>query len=234
MLTYQTTDIIYENPLSSPQDIKDWRMEGSGVTTFPLSRMRMESTRPEQERQAANIVLWCPESLPDNIEISWNFMPIREPGLAILFFAAKGRKGEDIFDPALVTREGPYKQYNRGDINALHVSYFRRNPMPERFGWGENQFQTCNLRKSYGFHLVAQGMDGIPTVLHRAYEAYRIKIVKVGPDVDFYIKDVMSFCWHDDGETYGPVLTDGKIGFRQMAPLIAEYSNLTVRKITID
>jgi hypothetical protein len=36
------------------------------------------------------------------------------------------------------------------------------------------------------------------------------------------------FTWEDDGATYGPRLQAGKIGFRQMAPLIAEYANLKV------
>jgi hypothetical protein len=38
--------------------------------------------------------------------------------------------------------------------------------------------------------------------------------------------------WEDDGETHGPVLDSGKIGFRQMAPMMAEYANLTVHDIT--
>ena len=41
------------------------------------------------------------------------------------------------------------------------------------------------------------------------------------------------FSWEDDGNSYGPVLGKGKIGFRQMTPLIAEYSNLVVRKIEV-
>jgi len=34
-----------------------------------------------------------------------------------------------------------------------------------------------------------------------------------------------------DGKTYGPILDRGKIGFRQMTPLIAEYANLVVQKV---
>jgi hypothetical protein len=34
-----------------------------------------------------------------------------------------------------------------------------------------------------------------------------------------------------DGKTYGPILDRGKIGFRQMTPLIAEYANLVVKKV---
>jgi hypothetical protein len=98
-------------------------------------------------------------------------------------------------------------------------------------------FNLANLRKSYGFHLVAQGADPIPSV-DIAQGPYRIKIVKYKDVVEFYTShketEIQLFSWVDDGESYGPILTDGKIGFRQMAPLIAEYKNLEVYKIVGD
>jgi hypothetical protein len=204
-------------------------MEGDGAASFPMGRMRMDALRDPEEGQKANIVHWCPQDLPDNVAISWDFYPIREPGLAILFFCAKGRGGEDIFDPALAERDGQYGKYHSGDINALHISYFRRKHP------GERAFQTCNLRKSYGFHLAAQGADPLPSVPDAA-PPYRIQVVKAGPLVTFSIgqedRCVECFRWTDDGESYGPVLEGGKIGFRQMAPLIAEYANLTVHRVT--
>jgi hypothetical protein len=35
----------------------------------------------------------------------------------------------------------------------------------------------------------------------------------------------------DGGRKFGPVLKGGKIGFRQMAGLIAEYAGLQVREV---
>ena len=186
----------------------------------------MESRRSADDGQAANFVLWCPVDLPDNIEISWVFRPIREPGLAILFFAAIGKDGRNLFDPGLPVRTVPYDQYHHGDIHALHVSYFRRR-------WAEERaFHTCHLRKSYGFHLVAQGADPIPSV-EDATGGYRIRVVKAGGHVTMTVNDLDLFHWIDDGRSHGPILGGGKIGFRQMAPLIAEYANLVVRRITI-
>ena len=49
--------------------------------------------------------------------------------------------------------------------------------------------------------------------------------------IDFIIDDLPVFSWQDDGKEYGPVLGGGKIGFRQMAPMIGEYSNLKVYSI---
>ncbi len=222
-------DVIYENALCQAADIAEWVMEGDGAVSFPRGKMRQESLRPREAGQAGNIVHWCPISFPDNISISWDFQPLTEPGLAILFFSALGHNGEDIVTGNLTKRNGPYDQYHHGDLNALHVSYFRRNPK-------ENEFQTCNLRKSFGFHLVAQGADPLPTVGF-ALHPYRIKVIKCGARVSFYMayKDelVTIFSWEDEGKIYGPVLGEGKIGFRQMTPLIAEYSNLVVRKVEI-
>lgn len=222
-------EVIYRNDLSSSEDVKDWIMEGDGAVSFPLGRMRQEGIRPPEEGQAANIVHWCPEVFPDRISISWDFYPIHEPGLCILFFAAMGKNGEDIHGPNIQPRTGPYKQYHSGDINALHVSYFRRKHPVER------GFNTCNLRKSCGFHLVAQGADPIPSIPDVA-PPYRIECIKFEEEVHFSIgskdgKLLRLFSWHDDGKSYGPVLGGGKIGFRQMTPMIAEYANLEVARI---
>jgi hypothetical protein len=231
VLQYALGEILYENALAGPDDIDGWRMEGDGAVSFPMGRMRMEGTRDPAEGQKANIVHWCPRDLPDNIRVSWSFWPVREPGLCILFFAARGRNGEDLFDPALAERMGPYDQYHHGDIDALHVSYFRRKHP------GERAFTTCNLRKSYGFHLVARGADPIPSVPDAA-GPYRVAVVKAGPHVGFSIgqgdhHDLELFHWIDDGRSTGGVLAGGKIGFRQMTPMIAEYADLTVQAITL-
>jgi hypothetical protein len=118
--------LLYANSFSKPEDIENFQMEGEGVCTFPMNRMRMESLLNPEEGQKANLVLWCPERFPDHIAIEWEFLPLREPGLCILFFSAAGQQGEDIFDSKLAARTGEYQMYHHGDINALHVSYFRR------------------------------------------------------------------------------------------------------------
>lgn len=213
--------LIYENSLASPEDIENFIVEGSAVLSFPNGRLRMENRLDSEMGQKANFVLWCDKDFPSDLEIEWDFWPLREPGLCILFFAARGRKGEDIFDPALATRTGEYDSYHHGDINAFHVSYFRRK-------WAEERaFHTCNLRKSYGFHLVCQGADPVPSV-EDAVPPYHMQLRKQGAEITFSIQGLPIFRWVDDGESYGPCLGGGKIGFRQMAPLVAEYANLKV------
>jgi len=224
MAKYVTGQLLYENPLASKDDIAQFVLEGDAAITFPLGRMRMQNLRDPSEGQAANFVCWLDRDFPSDIAVSWDFWPIREPGLCIIFFSATGRNGEDLFDPKLTERSGVYRQYHHGGINALHLSYFRRKQP------GERAFHTCNLRKSYGFHLVAQGPDPIPDV-EDARGPYRMQLIKRGPEVAFSINELPILNWTDDGQTYGSVLGGGKIGFRQMAPLIAEYANLKVHTV---
>jgi hypothetical protein len=183
----------------------------------------MENALDPELGQKSNFVFWCPEDFPSDIAVSWEFEPIREPGLCILFFAATGREGEDLFDPSLQERTGEYNLYHHGDINAFHISYFRRRHASER------AFHTCNLRKSYGFHMTAQGADPIPSV-QDIDPPYQIQLVKCGREISFSINDLPLLHWVDDGE-FGPPLKGGKIGFRQMAPLMAEYANLKVHAV---
>lgn len=214
-------NLIYENALSCEEDIKDFILEGQAKITFPNGSMQMENALDAAGGQKANYVLWCPKVFPAEIRITWEFMPIREPGLCILFFGAMGRNGENPFDEGLMRRTGEYPQYHHGDINAFHVSYFRRKEPDER------AFHTCNLRKSYGFHLVAQGGDPIPDA-DEVKTFYEMEVVKRKESVIFSINGLEVFRFEDDGETFGPRLGEGCIGFRQLAPLLGAYRNLKV------
>ncbi|UCD73727.1 MAG: DUF1961 family protein [Candidatus Bathyarchaeota archaeon] len=214
---------IYRNPLASEQNVKSWQLEGKAAVSFPQRRLRIESVIPKEEGQKANYVLWCPKDFPDHVSFSWDFYPVREPGLAMFWFAAKGRNGEEIFDSAHTKRTGEYQQYHHGDINAFHASYFRRGIL--------NTMKVANLRKSYGFHLVAQGADPIPSFFYNP--PYHIEVIKRGPEMQFMINSLIIWYFKDDGTTFGPSLSSGKIGFRQMAPLVAEYANLVVREVKV-
>lgn len=226
---YHEAKLIYHNPFSSEEDLKGFILEGVARTTIEEGRLQIENLlapdfQDEHNQQKANVVYWCPEEFPSDIMVEWEFVPIREPGLCVFFFAAKGRNGEDLFNSWLSPRNGPYGQYHHGDINAFHASYFRRHSRQERV------FHLCNLRKSYGFHLVAQGADPIPSVTD-CTGSYKIKIVKFKNVIQVFIQDLLICTYEDDGKTHGPLLGGGKIGFRQMAPLIAQYSNLKVYEL---
>ncbi|MEL6612051.1 MAG: DUF1961 family protein [Bacteroidota bacterium] len=230
--TWRLGEVLYQNPLASPSDVEGWVAEGGVHVTFPTGRMRLENSDPVSDGRAAHFLFWCPEDFPDDIAVSWRFLPIREPGLAMVFVGARGRNEEGLFDPSLAPRDGVYPQYHSSDLDALHASYFRRRKPDER------ALHTVNLRKSHGFHLVAQGADPIPSVADVVVEdMYRIELVKAGPTVAFSIEGIELYRWTDDGTdldgtpTGPPHLGGGKLGFRQMAPLMAEYADLEVRAV---
>jgi len=216
-------DLLYANPLAAEGDLAGFRLEGEAVLSFPAGRLRMQNALDPALGQRSNFVLWCPEEFPPDVAISWEFHPIAEPGLCMFFFATRGRRGEDLFDPALAPRHGIYDQYHHGDLDGYHVSYFRRR-VPEG-----RAFHVCNLRKSYGFHLAAQGPDPLPGVADAA-PPYHLRVDHVGAEVRFSINDLPILRFVDDGARYGPLLGGGKIGFRQMAPLVGEYANLSVHR----
>ena len=213
--------LLYENSLSTPECLKDFTLEGKAVTRFPDERLWLENAESPEKGQAANYVLWCRENFPADFLLEVSFQPIREPGLAMIFFAAAGRNGEDLFDPGLATRTGEYRQYHHGDINAFHLSFFRRKEPDER------SFHTCNLRKSYGFYLTAQGADPIPDAAD-AMSPYPLALLKRGREIRFAVNDLEVLRFTDDGEKFGPLLGGGKIGFRQLAPMIGAYADLRV------
>ena len=213
--------LIYENPLAGEEDLRDFRLEGRAKISFPAGRMLLENAESADLGQKANYVLWCEKDFPADFLLQLSFRPVREPGLAMIFFSAAGRNGEDLFSPSLAARTGEYVQYHHGDINAFHLSFFRRKEKDER------SFHTCNLRKSYGLHMAAQGADPIPDAAD-ASRFYRLSLLKSGADVDFAIDGLRILHFHDDGTRYGPLLGGGCIGLRQLAPMIGEYADLRV------
>lgn len=214
---------IYRNALSSAQDVADFILEGDADLDFNNQALRITNTRPPSDGQAANIVFWCDQIFQGDIEVSWEFRPVREPGLCVFFLAAEGAKGEDLFSDSLAPRAGLYNQYIRGDIKNIGLSYFRRRHAHER------AFSVCNLRHNPGFHLVGQAADPLPSLTDWPETIfYRFLVRKIGRRYQFQINDLSVLDVNfPESEDY----TKGRLGFRQMAPLIGEYKNLVVKSI---
>ncbi len=219
----EPSELIYANPLTKPSDIAGWRMEGEAAVDFDTGHMRLKNKLSADLGQASNFVFWCPEVFPDDVAISWKFRPLAEPGLAILFFAAGGVAGQHILDPALKPRGGVYEQYTQSDVSALQIAYFRRR-WPE-----ERAFHLCNLRRAPGFELLAQGADPMPDVRDMPADLYRMRLEKSQTGVAFFINDLKVVDWRADPTKPAP--GKGSLGFRQMAPLEAVYSDLEIRRL---
>lgn len=210
--------LIYTSALQSPADTAGWRMEGEGKVLFQNGWMEMFSPN-EKDHQ----VFWCPANLPADFIAEWEVQNRKQgPGLCIVFFAASGKQGEDLFSPKLPRRDGTFNQYTRGAINNYHISYYANaKDDPGR--------TTAHLRKNAGFHKVQDQYPGIP--IH-SENIHRIRLTKNQGHLLMQIDDRTVIDWQDDGKTYGPILGGGKFGFRQMKWTRFAYRNLVIRTLT--
>lgn len=189
-------------------------MEGPGQTEFKEGWMHLYSPNEEGHH-----VFWCPEDFPGTFIAEWELQN-EEPdaGLCIVFFAAKGINGEDIFDPSLKQRDGVFRQYTKSDLNAYHISYYANGKdSPGR--------EISHIRKNAGFHLVQQGEPGIPV---SSTDIHKVQLVKDNNRILMYVDGRKIIDWTDDGKEYGPVLQGGKLGLRQMQWTHFRYRNFRV------
>jgi len=206
--------LVYENTFSSPESVKGWIMEGPGTVKVHDGWMELYSENKEYHH-----VYWCPEEFPAHFVAEWDAQNLdKDGGLIIMFFSAKGLHGEDIFDPSLPKRDGTFAHYTKSALDCYHTSYYTDNP--------ENTVrELAHLRKNKGFNLVYQGPEGIP----KGSEAiHHLTLVKDEGHIQLFIDGRQVIDWTDDGKTYGKILGEGKMGFRQMKWSHFRYRNFKV------
>ncbi len=204
---------VCETSFDDPAVLKDWRLEGGKSMSVANGNLILES---DSEKEKDHLVCWLTKEVPADFLLEFTLRPQdRKQGLNIVFFSARGVKGESIFDPSLNPRNGEYPQYNRGDINCYHISY-----------WAAGR-GTANMRKSKGFHLVAEGKDLIHGAPADAFQT--IRLYKRGGKIRLMVDDVVAMAYDDDGQSYGPVLQSGWISLRQMVKTErCEYGHVKV------
>lgn len=207
--------LLHESLFDRPESVADWVREGPLDLRFENGHMLMRSAD-----FAGNVVFWCPRDFPESFVAEWEFEPLTEHGLGIVFFAAKGENGEDIFDPTLPKRDGTFGHYIKGAITSYHVSYFAHL---SDFQMGR---PDSNLRKNNKFYRVGGGPVAI---LPGATGWQHLRLVKDGNRIQLSANGRISVDWTDDAPgRYGPPHRDGKIGLRQMTPTIGAYRNFRV------
>lgn len=208
-------ELLYETRMDGHDSLAGWVAEGPLDLRFENGHVIMRS-----RAFAGNTVFWCPHDFPDRLVAEWEFEPLSHYGLAIVFFAAKGENGEDIFDPALPARNGEFRHYIRGAITSYHVSYFA-NVRDFQMGRVDS-----NLRKNNRFYRVGGGPVAIAP---GARGWHHVRLVKDGNRIQLAANGRTYVDWiDDDPERYGPPHEDGKIGLRQMTPTIGRYRNFRV------
>ena len=207
--------LIYENSLGNGNNMKDWLIEGPAKVEFKNNWMHMFS--PEEE---GHHVLWCPKDFPSSFIAEWELQNQEtDAGLCIVFFSAQGNNGESIFDTKFPERNGVFKQYTKSKyFNNYHISYYANGKDFRAKG-------VAHLRKNSGFHKVQLGELGIP---ENSDKVHKIRLVKDGGHITCFVDQRKIIDWFDDGQEYGKVLNEGKIGLRQMEWTHFKYRNFKV------
>lgn len=211
--TFERGALLYTTTFDSPEAVDGWVMEGPGVVEHRDGGLEMFS--PDERYHH---VYWAPPILPSSFVAEWTVRNLEvDAGLCIVFFAATGRHGEDIFDPALRSRNGTFTQYTNGDIANYHISYYAD-------GKSDPQRETANLRRNPGFHHVQAGGPGVPLF---DTEPHRVRLVKLEAHIAMYVDDRLIVNWVDDGG-HGAPLEGGRLGLRQMQWTRFHYSDLSI------
>ncbi len=210
---------VYTTGFEDPADAADWILEGGRSLRVENGSLVLESDRKstQPESRGNHLVCWLKREIPADFLLEFSVRPEnRHRGLNIVFFNARGLRGESVFDPALAKRDGDFAQYHSGDLNNYHISY-----------WAGDR-GTANLRKNRGFHLVATGPDLVSGSPTDAFQT--ILLYKRDGRIRLSVDGTPCLSWDDDGKTYGPVHSrPGWIGLRQMAHTQrCEYGHLCV------
>jgi hypothetical protein len=212
--------LLYSQRLNNKTDISKWIMEGPGKITFTDAAMKLQTQPAGTFAGPGHFVLWCPRTFPNRFIADWQFKPLRRTGLAIIFFAARGANGDDIFNPHLPPRDGIFSQYTHGAIVSYHFSYFANLPL---FQSGR---PSSNLRKNNQFYLTAVGPVAVAPG-SRGFQ--KLRIIKDGRHIQLLVNGKVSLDWTDnDPRRFGRPYGIGKIGFRQMAGTVGEYRDFKV------
>lgn len=214
--------LLYEADMHSKDSAQGWVMEGAAVARFLAGWMEIYSPN-----KAEHHVLWCPQEFPASFIATWEVQNLAlDSGLLIVFFAAKGERGQDIFDSSLPVRDGTFTHYTEGKIKSYHISYYANVAHePGRV--------HANLRKNNTFSLLQSGAEGIPT---HSSDIHKIKLIKQGAHIRLLIDERPVIDYIDNeplvnGVNTGPALGGGKIGLRQMQWSHFRYRNFKVWEI---
>lgn len=211
-------DLIYESSLSNREALEGWIMEGPGELEFKDRWMQIYAPKEQGHH-----VYWSPAKLPASFIATWELQNLNtDAGLCIVFFAAEGNNGEDIFDASFPRRDGVFKQYTKSKyFNNYHISYYANTK-------DTRSKEVAHLRKNSGFNKVQVGEPGIPI---SSKAIHRVTLVKDKAEIRMFIDDRKVIDWIDDGQTYGSVLSGGRIGFRQMKWTRFQYRNLKIWEV---
>ena len=209
---------VYQTTFDNTAELENWKLEGGKRLAIEHGKLVLENADKEN-----HLVCWLKTEAPADFLLEFTVRPQnRQEGLNIVFFNARGARGESVFDPTLKPRSGVFREYHSGDLSNYHISY-----------WAGNR-GTANVRKNAGFHLVATGTDLIASAPADTFQT--IRLYKRGGTIRLMVDDVIAVAFDDDGKTHGPVWNhSGWIALRQMGHTVrCEYDHLKIFRLKPD
>jgi len=206
-------------------DFSNWLSEGDVRAGIEQGRLRFEALE-QTEVKKGNV--WWKKEFAGPLLIEYDYQSATPYGLSMIWFLARGKQGEDLLS---FTRSGVYDEYVKGRINGYHISY-------HRFDSG-----VSNLRKSYGFHMLATNDDPVPIDNLESHHIAiycrqgRIRFMVDGKPVHDFIDRgqpcLEGKAWLHDYpcKGTGAVFTEGKIGIRHTQKQVAYYDNFRVYRL---
>ena len=193
--------------------MENWFIEAreNGSGEIADGALRVTSTS-----QGKGMHAWFRPDLPDNVRIEYDMTVHGPKGFALVFFCAKGTKGQDIIT-GLPARDGTFSQYVRNDdLRCYHLSV-------HRMGTG-SWVDGANLNRNPAKALVQRNaVDPCPPA--EGDQTYHMTLIKTGPRIQLLVDDKPVLLYIDDGEE---AYDGGKLGFRQIYESSISYDNLRV------
>ncbi len=135
-IDFETSLVADGKRTRQPDPKAEWIVEGWGGADVcggkfwvaPVAFEACGQRTKNPDREPSHMVVWNKTRFPADLmfEFTVNHHG-SDDGLTLVFFAAEGLQGEDIFDLALPPRNGVYRNYNRGRLANYTVSYWSRN-----------------------------------------------------------------------------------------------------------
>ena len=213
-----------------------WFLDGLEAKIENTSEGMVFTAGAEVGNDAHHAVLWTNKSFEGDLKIEYEFTRLDEQnqGVNILYIQATGTSDKpyerDIAKWANLREVSRMNLYYR-HMNALHVSY-------AAFGSPNSQFDDYIRARRYpsskdaSFRKFAKetkiDQEYLNTGLFKPGVTYQITCIKKSDHLFFVVKgDGREAIYTFDTSAF-PEITEGRIGFRQMATRVSRYANIRI------
>ena len=159
---FETSFVEDGQRIRLPDPGAEWIAEGRGgadicggkLWVAPVAFHACGERVASPDQEPSHMVVWNKTQFPADMmfEFTVNHHGSND-GLTLVFFAAAGLEGKDIFDLSLPPRDGDYRKYNRGALANYTVSYWSRNKAKGAIKKGEQY--SNRVRKNPGANMLA-------------------------------------------------------------------------------